>query len=80
MTVTLYTWSACKHCETARRLLDSHEVDYDEHALDADRETKRKLAETLGRADMPYLRVGNRVMGGVAEVRAWLEARAVGER
>ena len=72
MDVVLYTWSACKHCATARALLEEHGVAYREHALDADRETKRRLADELGRADMPYARVDGELLGGVAALREHL--------
>lgn len=75
MEVTLYTWSACKHCETARGLLRSNDIEFVEYALDADREMKRRLAKELGRADMPFARLGGELVGGVADLRAWLEAR-----
>jgi len=67
--VTLYTWSACKHCETARGLLREYGVSFDEYALDADRELKRRLAAELGRADMPYARIDGELLGGFAELR-----------
>lgn len=69
MEVTLFTWSACKHCETARGLLRGHGIEFEEYALDADRELKRRLADELGRADMPYARIDGELYGGVAELR-----------
>jgi glutaredoxin len=67
--ITLFTWSACKHCETARGLLREHGLEFDEYALDADRDQKRRLAAELGRADMPYARIDGELFGGVAELR-----------
>ena len=69
MEVTLYTWSACKHCETARGLLRERGIEFEEYALDADRDLKRRLAAELGRADMPYARIDGELFGGVAELR-----------
>lgn len=74
MNVTLYTWSACKHCETARVLLRENGIAFAEYALDADRDLKRTLAAELGRADMPYARIDGVLLGGVAELRERLAA------
>ncbi|MCA8979278.1 MAG: glutaredoxin [Planctomycetes bacterium] len=76
MDVTLYTWSACKHCETARGILRERGIEFAEYALDADRELKRRLADELGRADMPYARVDGELLGGVAALRDRLASEA----
>lgn len=68
MTVVLYTWSACSHCQRARELLDAHAVAWREHPLDDDVALRRDLARRLGRADMPYALVDGELVGGVSEI------------
>lgn len=57
-------------------MLRERSIEFEEYALDADRELKRRLAAELGRADMPYARIDSELFGGVAELRARLEAAA----
>ena len=68
MDVILYTWAACKHCESARALLRSSDLEFEELPLDKDRGLKRELAAELGRPDMPYARIDGELFGGVAEI------------
>jgi len=74
--VTLYTWAACGHCERARELLRARGIAFAEHPLDDDRALKRRLADELGRADMPYALIDGELVGGVAEIETRLEADA----
>ena len=73
MEVLLYTWSACGHCERARELLRARGLDFREHSLDDDRPLRRRLAEELGRADMPFALIEGELVGGVAEIERRLE-------
>jgi glutaredoxin 3 len=73
VTVVLYTWSACGHCERARELLRRRGVAFREQALDADVALRRELARRLGRADMPFALVDGELVGGVAELERRLD-------
>lgn len=68
MNVQLFTWSACKHCETVRGLLRERGIEFEEQPLDQDRALKRQLASELGRPDMPYARIDGELFGGVADI------------
>ena len=78
MSVVLYTWSACGHCERARELLRSRGVDFREQALDGDVALRRELARRLGRADMPFALVDGELLGGVAELERRLSGPSIG--
>jgi glutaredoxin len=68
MDVELFTWAACKHCETARELLRERGIPFVEQRLDLDRALKDELAREHGRATMPYARIDGELFGGVAEI------------
>jgi glutaredoxin 3 len=76
VTVVLYTWSACAHCERARELLRRRGVAFREHALDGDVALRRELARKLGRADMPFALVDGELVGGVADLERRLDGDA----
>jgi glutaredoxin 3 len=78
VTVVLYTWSACGHCERARELLRRRGVDFREHPLDGDVGLRRELARRLGRADMPFALVDGELVGGVADLQRRLDGLAGG--
>lgn len=73
MTVVLYTWNACGHCERARQLLRERRVAFVEQPLDGDVARRRELARRLGRADMPYALVDGELVGGVEDLRRRLD-------
>jgi glutaredoxin len=68
MDVELFTWAACKHCETARDLLRGRGIHFVEERLDLDRALKDELAREHGRATMPYARIDGELFGGVEEI------------
>ncbi len=78
MTVVLYTWSACGHCERARELLRARGVAFREQSLDDDVALRRELARRLGRADMPFALVDGELVGGVVELERRLTGPANG--
>jgi glutaredoxin 3 len=78
VTIVLYTWSACSHCERARELLAARGVDWREHPLDGDVPLRRELARRLGRADMPFALVDGELLGGVAELERRLSGPPAG--
>ncbi len=73
MRVELYTWQACKHCETVRELLRRHGIAFDEQRLDRDRALKHALQRELGQATMPYARIDDELFGGVEEIARRIE-------
>jgi glutaredoxin 3 len=73
VTVVLYTWSACGHCERARQLLRERGVAFVEQSLDGDVARRRELAVKLGRADMPFALVDGELVGGVEALRRRLD-------
>lgn len=69
--VTIYTTAICPFCVAVKRMFDSLEIAYEEIPLDADPTLRQRLSEeTGGWRTVPMIFVGDRFIGGFAEVRS----------
>lgn len=68
--VTLYTKTSCPYCVRAKRLLDRKGVAYDEVSVEGRDDLRTWLAETTGQKTVPQVFVGDRPLGGFADVDA----------
>jgi glutaredoxin 3 len=77
--VTVYTTEPCSFCARVKGLLRTHGVEYTEVSLARDPEGRAELARRTGLLSFPQVLVGERAVGGYAEVLAASEAGTLDE-
>jgi glutaredoxin 3 len=73
MNVVVYTKSGCPNCVTAKRLLDSKGIGYDEKSMDNPDEWQRFMAAYSDFRQMPQIFINNQRVGGLAGLQAALK-------
>jgi glutaredoxin 3 len=69
--VTVYTTPFCGYCLAAKRLLDQKGVAFTEIDVAGDPERRAEMVQrAMGRRTVPQVFVGERHVGGFAELRA----------
>ena len=72
MQIVLYSRSACPHCTSAKRLLDTKGIGYDE--VDAETMTHAKRERLFGGIrQMPQIFIGGQRVGGLAGLQQALK-------
>ena len=66
--ITLYTTDPCGFCRSAKSLLESRGVDYDEINLAKDPDGRAELVALTGQMTFPQVVVGERALGGFREL------------
>ena len=66
--VTLYTTDPCGFCRSAKALLESRGIDYEEVNLAKDPEGRRRLLAQTGQMTFPQIIAGGRAVGGFREL------------
>jgi glutaredoxin 3 len=66
--VTVYTTDSCSFCRRVEALLQSHEIAFNEVNLTKDPAGRVELARRTGMMSFPQVLVGDRLIGGYAEV------------
>lgn len=66
--VTLYTTVPCGFCSSAKSLLASRGIDYEEIDLAKDAEGRSELVALTGQMTFPQVIVGGRSIGGFREL------------
>ena len=66
--VKLYTTDPCGFCRSAKSLLDSRGVPYDEVNLAKDPDGRAELVALTGQMTFPQVVVGERAIGGFREL------------
>ncbi len=63
--VEIYTWQSCPFCIQAKALLDSKNVNYEEHSIDGDQLARIAMAKRAdGRTTLPQIFINNEGIGG----------------
>jgi glutaredoxin 3 len=68
--VTIYTTPACPYCISAKALLKSKGVTYNEISIEGDRSAAQSLAQRTGRRTVPQIFVGMSHVGGYDDLRS----------
>jgi glutaredoxin 3 len=68
MNVKLYTTEPCGFCRSAKSLLESRGVTYDEVNLAKDPDGRAELVALTGQMTFPQIVVGERAIGGFREL------------
>ena len=66
--IIVYTTDPCGFCRSAKSLLDSRGVDYDEVNLAKDPDGRAELVALTGQMTFPQVVVGRRAIGGFREL------------
>jgi glutaredoxin 3 len=66
--IRMYTTDPCGFCRSAKSLLDSRGVNYDEINLAKDPDGRAELVALTGQMTFPQILVGQRSIGGFREL------------
>ena len=66
--ITLYTTDPCGFCRSAKALLESRGVSYEEVNLAKDPDGRAELAALTGQMTFPQVLIGERAIGGFREL------------
>ena len=72
MNITIYTKSNCPNCVSAKQLLKSKGLAYDEYWVDANAVAMNHMAEA-GIKQMPAIYINEQYVGGLAGLQAALK-------
>jgi len=73
MNIVIYTKSGCPNCVTAKRLLDSKGIGYEERSMDNPDEWQRFMAAYSNFRQMPQIFIEGQRVGGLAGLQAALK-------
>jgi len=73
MNIVIYTKSGCPNCVTAKRLLDSKGIGFDEKSMDNPDEWQRFMAAYSDFRQMPQIFIQGQRVGGLAGLQAALK-------
>ncbi|MBA3564459.1 MAG: glutaredoxin 3 [Gammaproteobacteria bacterium] len=68
--VKMYASAWCGYCARARALLERKGIRFDEIRVDGNREARREMETLSGRRSVPQIFIGDRHVGGSAELQA----------
>jgi glutaredoxin 3 len=77
--VTVYTTEPCSFCSRVKGLLKSRGVEFAEINLAKDPSGRAELARRTGMLSFPQVLVGDRLLGGYAEVQAAADSGTLDE-
>jgi glutaredoxin 3 len=73
MNITIYTKANCPNCVTAKQLLKSKGLEYDEHSMDDPETWQRFMAAYSDFRQMPQIFINGQRVGGLAGLQAALK-------
>lgn len=68
--ITIYTTRTCPYCIRAKHLLDEKGLNYQEIAVDGNRELRAQMAEKAGRTSVPQIWIDDFHVGGCDDLMA----------
>ncbi len=77
--VTVYTTEPCSFCARVKGLLKARGVEFAEVNLSKDATGRMELAQRTGMMCFPQVLVGDRLLGGFAELQAAADSGALDE-
>jgi glutaredoxin 3 len=72
--ITIYTTEPCSFCARVKGLLEARGLDFTEVNLSKDQQGRSELVRRTGMLSFPQVIVGERVLGGFAELKAAAES------
>ena len=70
----IYTGEYCSYCSSAKRLLESHQLAYEEVDLTANHELRLELSKQHNWRTIPMIFLGGRFIGGFQELKKYLNS------
>jgi len=70
MQATLYTWTTCPFCVRAKHVLESHNVEYTEHAMDGKNAELNEIKSQYNHYSVPIVLIDDKFIGGCDELEA----------
>jgi glutaredoxin 3 len=77
--ITVYTTDPCSFCARVKGLLKARGVEFSEVNLSKDPAGRMELAQKTGMMSFPQVLIGDRLVGGFAEVSAAAEDGSLDE-
>jgi glutaredoxin 3 len=77
--VTVYSTEPCSFCNRVKAMLEAQGIEFAEINLSKDPEGRTALAHKTGMMTFPQVLVGDRVIGGFAELQAAAESGRLAE-
>ncbi len=77
--VTIYTTDACSFCARVKHLLGAQGVEYSEVNLTRDPDGRAELVRRTGMMSFPQVIMGDRLVGGFAELHQAVESGSLDE-
>ena len=77
--ITVYSTDPCSFCVRVKALLQSHGVPFEEVNLSKDPAGRVELARRTGMLSFPQVLVGDRVIGGYAELQRAVDSGELDE-
>ena len=71
--IILYTTEWCSACTSAKRLLESKGLEYEEINIETQRISRSKLMELTGRLAVPTIVIDGKVIGGFESLQELLQ-------
>lgn len=66
--ITLYTWRTCPFCRKAKQILNDNGYEFTEIDIQDTPEKKAELTEKHGQSTVPYVFVGEELIGGSSDL------------
>jgi glutaredoxin 3 len=77
--ITVYSTDPCSFCTRVKALLDAHGVPFEEVNLSKDPVGRVELARRTGMLSFPQVLVGDRAIGGYAELQRAVDSGELDE-
>lgn len=71
--ITLYTWPQCPYCNRTKKLLQENGYTYTDYNIFDEPEKKAELTEQTGQRTVPFIFVGDKLLGGCSDLEEALE-------
>jgi len=72
--VLVYGTAACPYCQTAKQLLQSQGIAFEEIRVDIDLEKRSVMEQKSGRRTVPQIFIGERHVGGFSDLKVLADA------
>ena len=78
MKAEIWTWSYCPFCVEAKRVLDAHGVEYEEHVMDSEPAALDEVKRKYSHPTVPIILLDGEFIGGASELAAVARSGGLG--
>ena len=65
--ITIYSTHQCPFCIMAKKFMDEHNIDYENHFVDDNEEEREKMVKISGQLGVPVILIGDRAYNGFTD-------------